>query len=175
MRFKMAVQLDPVLRIDAGHPQILALAKQGNRCRTAIQETPVRYLAHLERGRAGIDPLANDFIHFAPRTLERLALGDVASRHHEAAQPGRMGRDPVPAAIGIFTLEFARGHGGQLGVTDDITPGFLHLRLVISVCSPADPMAVDEIVRKSLKFSPLMDVLARAQSMQTHIELAQLA
>lgn len=47
---------------------------------------------------------------------------------------------------------------GQLGVSDEAAPGFEGVRLMITVTSPADPTAVEDLVARSLKCSPLMDV-----------------
>ena len=82
-------------------------------------------------------------------------------------------RQSVPIARVDVTLETDVDARGQLGVSDEIAPGFLGLRLAISVVTAADPADVKDIVRRSLKYSPLMDVLQRAQAVETRIELLQ--
>ena len=52
---------------------------------------------------------------------------------------------------------------GQLGMSDHITPGFAEVRLEISITSSASEVEISELVAVSLKYSPLMDVFARAQ------------
>ncbi len=56
---------------------------------------------------------------------------------------------------------------GQLGVVDDLTPGFEGIRLNIAVTSSSPSNVVEDIVQETLKYSPLMDVFIRPQSV-TH-------
>jgi uncharacterized OsmC-like protein len=60
---------------------------------------------------------------------------------------------------------------GQLGVCDDITPGFLGIRLLITVTSPASQAAIEDLANLSLTYSPLMDVFVRPQVVDTKISV----
>jgi uncharacterized OsmC-like protein len=59
---------------------------------------------------------------------------------------------------------------GQLGLADDIPPGFLAIRLAIKVVSAADAVAVEDLVHTSLKYSPLMDLLGHGHVVETRLE-----
>ncbi|MEM9045418.1 MAG: OsmC family protein [Pseudomonadota bacterium] len=61
---------------------------------------------------------------------------------------------------------------GQLGLADEITPGFLGIRLQIDVRTPADPSKLDDIIAKSLRYSPLLEVFANPQSVTHQIRVA---
>lgn len=55
---------------------------------------------------------------------------------------------------------------GQLGVNDDITPGFEDVRLMIDITSSAPESKIAELVAQSLKYSPLIDVFAKPQTVR---------
>ncbi len=56
---------------------------------------------------------------------------------------------------------------GQLGVCDDIVPGFTEMRLSISIAAHAPRDVIDDVVATSIRYSPLMDVLFNPQNV-TH-------
>ncbi|MEM7776270.1 MAG: OsmC family protein [Pseudomonadota bacterium] len=60
---------------------------------------------------------------------------------------------------------------GQLGVRSDIAPGFEGVRLSITVSSPASPELIDDVVRTSLQYSPLMDVFLNRQEVEHRISV----
>lgn len=61
---------------------------------------------------------------------------------------------------------------GQLTVCDDAVPGFEKVRLTITVTSTAPRAAIEEVVAKSLKYSPLMDVFSRPQRVEHRVSFA---
>jgi uncharacterized OsmC-like protein len=62
---------------------------------------------------------------------------------------------------------------GQFGVADEITPGFEDVRIRIQVDSTAEAEVLRDIVETSLRYSPLMDVFRRTQTVATHLTLGQ--
>ena len=52
---------------------------------------------------------------------------------------------------------------GQLGVTDQIVPGFTDIRLEIDIVSSASNAEVENIVAVSMQYSPLLDVFVNPQ------------
>lgn len=58
---------------------------------------------------------------------------------------------------------------GQLGVRDDVPPGFEAIRLEIKVTSSAPPEVVDALVATSLHHSPLMDVFRNQQRIEHRV------
>jgi uncharacterized OsmC-like protein len=60
---------------------------------------------------------------------------------------------------------------GQFGVADTISPGFEGVRIAIDIASHADADVLDDIIRTSLRYSPLMDALQTALSLETQISI----
>lgn len=61
---------------------------------------------------------------------------------------------------------------GELGVDDDIAPGFLDMRLNIAVRSPAPRTDVEAVIERSLKYSPLFDVCSNEQKIQLALDIS---
>ncbi len=62
---------------------------------------------------------------------------------------------------------------GQLGVDEEIVPGFEAIRMTITVQSPAPRQRVLEAIETALKFSPLMDVFLNPQSVRHRVVFAE--
>ncbi len=60
---------------------------------------------------------------------------------------------------------------GQLGVRDDVTPGFQEVRMMITVTSPASREDVEDVVSVSLRYSPLFDVFQYPQPVVHQVQL----
>lgn len=71
------------------------------------------------------------------------------------------------------TLETDVDARGQLAVADNITPGFLGIRLVIEVTSQAPRPDIDVIVARSLRYSPLIEVFAKPQTLTHEIRVSE--
>lgn len=65
------------------------------------------------------------------------------------------------------TLETDVDAQGQLGVNDSVAPGFEGLRLNIKVQTAANEESMKKVIKKSLKYSPLMDVFSKPHSIVT--------
>lgn len=61
---------------------------------------------------------------------------------------------------------------GEMGVDDDIAPGFLDMRLTISVRSDAPAKEVEALIERSLKYSALFDVISNEQKIELTLEIA---
>ncbi|MEM9097719.1 MAG: OsmC family protein [Pseudomonadota bacterium] len=77
----------------------------------------------------------------------------------------------VPIDTVDVTLETDVDARGQLGVADEITPGFLGLRLQIDIGSDAPLAAIDKIVATSLCYSPLLEVFENPQTVSHQIHV----
>lgn len=62
---------------------------------------------------------------------------------------------------------------GQLGVADEVAPGFGDIRMQIRIESLADPGVLNEIVQTSLRYSALIDVLRHSQDVTPQVILNQ--
>ncbi|MEM9682897.1 MAG: OsmC family protein [Pseudomonadota bacterium] len=82
-------------------------------------------------------------------------------------------RRDVPVEHVEVSLETDVDARGQLGVRDDIVPGFEAIRLSIVVTSTASQEEIEQLVTASLKYSPLMDALLRPQSVERHISVVR--
>ncbi|MEM0990264.1 MAG: OsmC family protein [Pseudomonadota bacterium] len=103
----------------------------------------------------------------SPSTLLRAALSScVAIGVKQWAL-----RDGVPIDEVSVTVETDLDARGQLGVADEITPGFLCIRLLIDVVGPTDPKTVDAVIAKSLRYSPLRDVFEVPQTLNHQVRL----
>ncbi len=139
----------------------VATIAEGTHCRVVEQHDDLVLDIPKSVGGGGEGPSPSMILRSAITSCVAIGVKQWAARHE------------VPVDRVDVTLETDVDARGQLGVRDDIAPGFLGMRLVISVLSAADPNVVDDVVRKSLKYSPLIDVLARTQSVETRLELAQ--
>ena len=133
----------------------------GTHCRVVEQHDDLVLDIPKSIGGGGEGPSPSMVLRSAISSCVAIGIKQWAARHE------------VPVDRVEVALETDVDARGQLGVRDDIAPGFLGMRLVISVHSAADPKVVDEVVRKSLKYSPIMDVLARPQCVETRVEMAQ--
>lgn len=78
-------------------------------------------------------------------------------------------RRDVPVDRIEVTLETDVDARGQLGVSEDVTPGFEGTRLNIVVTSSSSAEVIREIVEETLKYSPLVDVFVRSQPVEHRI------
>jgi uncharacterized OsmC-like protein len=139
----------------------VATISEGTRCRVVEGESDL--LLDIPRSVGGGDegPTPSAILRSAISSCVAIGIKQWAARYD------------VPVDQVVVRLETDSDARGQLGVCDDIAAGFLKTRIMIRVSSPADPATVDNVVRKSLKYSPLMDVLERSQVVETRLELAQ--
>ena len=64
-------------------------------------------------------------------------------------------REEVPIEDVAVELEVDADNRADFGV-DDVPPGYQRFRVNINVTSPADPAVVEDVVNRSLAFSPLL-------------------
>jgi len=62
---------------------------------------------------------------------------------------------------------------GEMGVDDDIAPGFLDTRLKISARSSAPADEVEAVIARSLKYSPLFDIFSNEQNIRLTLDIAE--
>lgn len=137
----------------------VAVAGEGTRC--VVEEAGERLT--LDVGKA----LGGTHAGPSPSMMLRAALGGciVIGIKQWAAW-----RDvPIDAVrVGVETDVDARG---QLGLEDTARPGFEAIRLSVEATSSADAAVVKELIALTLKYSPLVDVFARDQSIQYNVDV----
>ncbi len=60
---------------------------------------------------------------------------------------------------------------GELGIADDVPPGYLQVRYLVTVTSPAPEAEVRHVLDMADKHSPYLDVHARAHDMRREITI----
>lgn len=60
---------------------------------------------------------------------------------------------------------------GELGVSDDIPPGYTQVRYVVTVSSPAPESDVRNVIDTADKYSPYRDVFARANDVRRDLRV----
>ncbi len=61
---------------------------------------------------------------------------------------------------------------GEMGVDDKIAPGFLDTRLTICVRTNAPREDIEDVIARSLKYSPLFDIYSNEQKIHMNLEIA---
>ena len=61
---------------------------------------------------------------------------------------------------------------GEMGVDDEIAPGVRHTRLKISVRSNESREDVEDVIARSLKYSPLYDIYSNPQEIDMTLDIA---
>jgi uncharacterized OsmC-like protein len=60
---------------------------------------------------------------------------------------------------------------GELGVSDDVPPGYREVRYVVSISSPASEKDVRNVIDTADKYSPYRDVFARAHDVRRELRI----
>ena len=97
-----------------------------------------------------------------PRILGRGALGSCLAIGY-GMWAARLG---VP--IDALTVEVQADYDGrgELGVADDVSPGYVQVRYRVIVTTPAPEVDVQRVLDTADKYSPYRDVYARAQDVR---------
>lgn len=61
---------------------------------------------------------------------------------------------------------------GELGVSDDVPPGYLQVRYIVTVASSAPEAEVRRVIDTADRYSPYRDVFARAHDVRREIRIA---
>ncbi len=111
-----------------------------------------------------------------------------AGGEETAPTPGMLGRGALASCLAIGISVWAARLGitidalevevqadfdarGELGVGEDVSPGYQEVRYLISIDSPASEDAVTELLEKAERHSPYLDVFGRAQTMERSLRL----
>jgi uncharacterized OsmC-like protein len=97
-----------------------------------------------------------------PGVLGRAALGSCLALGY-AMWAARFG---VPIDALDVEVEADYDSRGELGVRDDVPPGYLQVRYRVTVISPASESEVRRVVDAADKYSPFRDVFARAHDVR---------
>jgi len=132
-----------------------AVVTDGTRCR--VEEKGKVVLADAGRGMGGDDDEPT------PSMLLRSALSSCMAIGVKLWAA----RADVPIDRVEVTLETDTDARGLLGLDERVPPGFTAISARIDLVSPAPPELVEQVVERSLRFSPLFDAIAHAQPVET--------
>jgi uncharacterized OsmC-like protein len=102
-----------------------------------------------------------------PGMLGRGALGSCLALGY-AMWAARLG---VPLDSVDVVVEADYDTRGELGVADDVPPGYTAVRYVVTVASRADEADVRRVIDTADRYSPYRDVFARAQDVRRELHI----
>ena len=122
-----------------------------------------------------------------PWTL-RVGMGEKSGGTNAGPNPGILGRGALGSCLAIGYAMWAARLGvpietlevqieadydsrGELGVADDVPPGYRQVRYVVSVSSPASEEDVRRMIDTADKYSPYRDVFARAHDVRRELRI----
>jgi uncharacterized OsmC-like protein len=113
---------------------------------------------------AGVTPVGP-----GPGTLGRGALGSCLALGY-AMWAARLG---VPLDSVEVLVEADYDTRGELGVSDDVPPGYTEVRYTVTVASRAAEADVRRVIDTADRYSPYLDVFARAQELRRELLIVQ--
>jgi uncharacterized OsmC-like protein len=102
-----------------------------------------------------------------PGVLGRAALGTCLALGY-AMWAARL---DVPIDDLTVDVEADYDARGELGVSDEIPPGYLQVRYHVRIASPAPADAVQRLIETADKYSPYRDVFARAHDVRREVTI----
>jgi uncharacterized OsmC-like protein len=102
-----------------------------------------------------------------PGMLGRGALGSCLALGY-AMWAARLG-----VAIESLTVDVEADYDsrGELGVADEIPPGYTQVRYIVTVASPAPEADIRRVLDTADKYSPYRDVFARAHDVRRDVRI----
>ena len=108
-----------------------------------------------------------------------VGMGEKSGGNNAGPNPGILGRGALGTCLAVgYAMWAARldvpidtldvevqadyDSRGELGVSDEVTPGYSQIRYVVSIASPAPESAVLRVLDTADKYSPYLDVFRRA-------------
>jgi uncharacterized OsmC-like protein len=105
----------------------------------------------------------------SPGTLGRGALGSCLAIGY-AMWAARLG---VPIDSLEVEVEADYDVRGELGVSDDVPPGYTQVRYIVTVASRAPEDDVRRVIDTGDKYSPYFDVFARANDVRRELRIVE--
>jgi uncharacterized OsmC-like protein len=152
-----AVSLRPSLALHTGKTTVRL--KPGLECEVA--EGPWRITVGIGEKSGGTNAGPS------PGVLGRGALGSCLAVGY-AMWAARLG---VPIDALEVQVEADYDSRGELGVADDVPPGYTQVRYIVSVESPAPEEDVRRVIDTADRYSPYRDVFARANDIRREVRI----
>jgi uncharacterized OsmC-like protein len=103
----------------------------------------------------------------SPGVLGRGALGSCLALGY-AMWAARLGVEITSLTVDVEADYDTRG---ELGLSDDVPPGYLQVRYTVTVSSPAPDSDVHRVLDTADKYSPYRDVFARANDLRRDVRI----
>jgi uncharacterized OsmC-like protein len=105
----------------------------------------------------------------SPGTLGRGALGSCLAIGY-AMWAARLA---VPLDSVQVEVQADYDSRGELGVSDDVPPGYTEIRYIVTIGSAAPEAEIQRVIDTADKYSPYRDVFARANNLQRELRIVQ--
>lgn len=119
-------------------------------------------------------------------------MGEKMGGGNTAPNPGVLGRGALgsclvvgyamwAARLGVpldsLSVEVAADYDarGELGVSDDVPPGYTQVRYTVTIASPAAEEDVRRMIETADRYSPYRDVFARAHDVRRELRITSAA
>ncbi|OFW07714.1 MAG: hypothetical protein A3H96_02795 [Acidobacteria bacterium RIFCSPLOWO2_02_FULL_67_36] len=117
-----------------------------------------------------------------------VGVGPASGGSNAGPGPGTLGRGALGSCLAIgYAMWAARLHvpidslavevqadydtRGELGVSDDVPPGYTQVRYIVTIESPAPESDVRKVIATADKYSPYRDVFARANDIRRELRI----
>ena len=126
-----------------------------------VEEGPWTFMAGMSDKAGGTNAGPN------PGVLGRAALGTCLALGY-AMWAARL---DVPIDDLTVDVEADYDARGELGVSDEVPPGYLQVRYHVRISSPASPETIRQLIDTADKYSPYRDVFARAHDVRRQVTI----
>lgn len=119
-----------------------------------------------------------------------VATGPASGGNNAGPSPGTLGRGALGSCLAIgyaswaarlqvpidaVTIEVEAEYDvrGELGISDDVPPGYTEVRYIVTVVSSAPEADIRRVIDTADRYSPYLDVFARAQPIRRDLRIVQ--
>ena len=144
---------------------------------------------HTGRTKVTLKPGLECEVTDGPWTLT-VATGPASGGNNAGPSPGTLGRGALGSCLAIgyamwaarlevpmdaLTIDVEADYDvrGELGISDDVPPGYAEVRYIVTVVSHASEADVRRVLDTADKYSPWRDVFARANEMRRELRLVE--
>jgi uncharacterized OsmC-like protein len=120
-----------------------------------------------------------------------IAMGEKSGGTGAGPNPGILGRGALGTCLALGYAMWAIRLGvqidaleveveadydsrGELGISDDVPPGYTQVRYIVTVTSPAPEEEVRRLIDTADRYSPYRDVFARAHDVRRELRISAL-
>lgn len=144
---------------------------------------------HTGRTQVKLKPGLECEVTDGPWTLT-VATGPASGGNNAGPSPGTFGRGALGSCLAIgyamwaarlevpidaLTIEVEADYDvrGELGISDDVPPGYTEVRYTVTVVSRASEADVRRVLDTADKYSPWRDVFARANDLRRELRIVE--